>query len=548
MQSACANVLLAKSVFQMYLTEHHLNLPDKDSFTPKETHMWKESMYQKVKTVANCLFRDDLYKTDHELAMFLDISMMECVQGKNKLHEIGHCMLCLKHCNKLIQSHIMPRSILEKFRRAVGKYKGNRIFQVSTDPMKYFTDKTLTRNLLCESCEALLNISGEQNFYEDFFEEIYDASDSDCLSLAQTLQYGEWLYHFFIGFIFRGIAAFIGIPNVVNHKEVYELFSICRKFLLKQDLLPSEALPDFHMFINPTSPPSEYKSQWNYTTLVGPGNFHAACSCLSDEDASHCPTIHYIFAKIGVINVVVKLSPAMGVELPNSSLISPSGGTFKVPSDEERVFLLPQGIKNLYTLISQEHREIFQDSIFRKDSQAPMSETLKKDIDAQYRSSFGLSSAMDIDKLEFQQRIEKEGALSLKCLPPQFILDQKAGEVHFPPPFMNLLHYHTALPEHNFAITVFIGVKNMPNGRAEPFVVYHESVPKQVLYFGYTFNLKDCAVNEYISELPLQDYPEPIADRIQQLSKDFMPHFIPIAIEKCGFLCMESLMYHYEYK
>lgn len=544
-QNGHINILLTKSVFKLYLRESRIYSSYKEHFMPQELRSWEESKYQKAKRVVTCLVREDLYQIDKELAMFLDISMMECVQGKNRLHEVGHCMLCLRHCSKLIRSHIIPRSILEIFRRSMERHKGNKIFQISTDPMKYFTDKTLTRNLLCKNCEALLSVSGEQDFCEKFFKQIYNSLEPECLSLSYELYYGEWLYHFFIGFIFRGIAAFIGIPNIVNDEEFYDLFGICRKFLLKQNLSPLEALPDLHMFINPTSPPTEFGLQWNHATLVEPATFHAAYNQLLDENVSHCPKVHFFLAKIGIINVVVKLSPTLGTELSITSVIDPSGGTFKIPADKERLFLLPPGVKEMYTVRSQQDRKKFQDSLFRKDKFAPVPDTLKKDFDVQYRSSFRLRKAIDIDKLEFQQKIEKEGGLFLNCLPSHFKLDQKTGEVQFPFPFVKLLHYHMEPSDLNFAITLFIGFSSET---VEPFIVYYEAMPDQRLSFGYTFNLEDCGVNEYISELALQDYPEPVAERIQEISKNLIPHLIPIAVERCGFISMKSLMYHFKYK
>ena len=542
------SILSAKSIFKLYMNEKRLFSSVKDTLMPKELYSWKESMYQKVKKVIDFLFKEDLYQTDKELAMFLDVSMMECIQGDNRLHEVGRCMLCLKHCKKLIRSHIIPRSILENFRKSIARYRGNRIFKVSTDPEKYFTDKTLTRNLLCKDCESLLSTGGEQDFSEKFFKEIYKLSDPDSLSLANEIQYGTWLYHFFIGFLFRGIAAFAGIPNVVNDEEVYELFIIFRKLLLKQALLPSEVLPNLHVFINPTSPPSEYKTQWNHATLVGPASFHMSSNQLSDENVSHCPKVHFIMAKIGIITVIVKLSPALNTELSMTSVISPSFGKFKIAADEERSLLLPKGVKDLYTKMSLQSRKEFQDSIFRRDKFAPIPNTLEVDMDIQHKRSFMLSKAINLDKLEFQEKIEVDGGLFLKCLPHQFKLDEKKGEVHFPTPFVKVLHYRLELSDQNYAITLFVGISQMPSKAAKPFIIYYEAVEKQILCFGYTFNLENYTVNEYISEIAMDEYPESIAKRIQELCEHVVPHLIPAAVEKCGFSDVKSLMYHYQHK
>ena len=547
-QNKLLNIFHAKTVFKQYLRENRLYFSNKINLSPKDLHILEDSKHQKAKSIISFLSKEDSFQTDSELAMIFDMSLMECVQGKNKLHEVCRCMLCLKHCDKLIQSHIIPRSILGDFRKSVERYNGNKVFQLSSNPMKYFTDKTLTRNLLCKDCEMVLNVGGEQNFYEKFFQVIYDPSKPECLSLSHEVHYEEWLYHFFIGFIFRGIAAFVGIPNVVNDVELYDLFSICRKFLMKQKLSPLQVPPDLYMFINPTSPPTEQKVEWNHATLLGPATFHTAHCRLSDEPVSHCPKVHFIMVKIGIINVIVKLSPAFEANLPPTFMITPAGGKFKIPADSERFLLLPQGIKDIFEASSREDRKKFQDSIFRKDKFAPKPSNLDYDLDTQYRESFKLGRALCIDKLELQQKIEKEGCFFLNCLPPYFKLDHASGEVNFPPPFVKILHYHTELPESNFTVTLFIGLKSPPSKTPEPFVIYYEAIPEQTLFFGYTFNPEDYTVNEYISEIAMQDYPESTAERIRELAKDFIPLLFPSMIERCGFVSMRALLYHYQHK
>ena len=543
--------LLVKSDYQLYLQENRWYLTYKDVLSEQNVHHLKELKLQRAKVIIEQFTKYSIPIDDPELSMYLDIAMMECICF-NELHKVNRCILCLKQFRKLQRSHIVPKSILQNFRKAMKQYSGNMLFQVDSTVThagsKYFSDKTLTRYMLCVDCEAILNVNGEELFYKHFFQRIYDPSNEDCLNLSYKIPYGNWLYHFCIGFIFRGISAFTGIPGISNFHDVYNIFTYCRKYLLNKEL-SIECLPSVHIFVNQTTALLE---EWLQETLVGPALFHFSKSKLDDGVSKPYPVAQFFLAKVGIINIVANFIPAGDTEITQ---IDPNGGVYDVPINDQR-YLLP-GIKKAYSLFSSHHRKSFQNSLFKSDPYAPKSRG-DNDVYMHERKSYKLAGSIDSDKERLQKQLEAEGTLFMKCLPPNFKLDHARGIVEFPPPYTFLLHFNISLPEvldmpenpdisFNSTEVLFIGVKQVDQ-HVVPFFVLYEHDPKQCFYFGFVFSPDDYSVKDHISDVPLDSYPASLAERIKEICVKFVPNAIPLAIKSCGFSNIHSLLYHYSHK
>jgi len=547
--------LLVKSDYKLYEQENRWYLTYKDVLSEKNVYHLKELKLQRAMVIIEHFTKYSIPIDNHELTMYLDIAMMECIRF-NELHRINRCMLCLKQCRKLQRSHIVPKSILQNFRKAMKQYSGNMLFQVDSTITqasgKYFSDKALTRYMLCVDCEAILNVNGEELFYKNFFQKIYDTSNEDCLNLSYQIPYEKWLYHFCIGFIFRGISAFTGIPGICNFNDIYNVLTSCRKYLLNKQL-SKEHLPSMHIFINQTTPLLESEQGWLQETLVGPAIFHFSESKLDDGISAPYPIAQFFLAKVGIINIVANFIPARDTEITQ---IDPNGGIYDVPINDQR-YLLP-GIKEAYSLFSSQQRQSFQNSLFRSDPYAPKSIGGDKDIFMDVRKSYKLAGGIDSDKERLQDQLETEGTLFMKCLPPNFTIDPVRGIVRFPPPYIYLLHFNVHLPEvfdasenHDVCFksteVLFIGVKHVEQ-HLVPFFVLCEHDPKQCFYFGYMFSPDDYSIKEHISDVPLDSYPTSLAERIREICVVFVPNVIPLAINSCGFSNIHSLLYHYRHK
>lgn len=548
-----AALILGKSEYALYQKQKELSMAYEESLTEREMAIANESKCYRAKLIIDSLTKHDL-KLDAELRKYVDHAMIECALS-NELLDVKCCMLCLKYCQKLRRSHIVPKSILQEFRKAYLNFGGNRAFSMSNALDKHFTDKTLAKYMLCQSCETLLNVNGEEFFYNLFFKKIYDTSNVDCLALSHRLPYGKWLYHFCLGFIFRGIAAFCGIPNNVSSGKLYNFFLLCRQYLLNQDELLSEKLPKVQIFINQTVPPLEYREKWTPSDLVQPATFAMSNHRLIDGVITPYPVVNFILVKIGIINIIVDLADYSDGEPLQSSLIDPCGGIFFVPKEKDRI--LPVGLNELYTEISSNSRKKRQNFLFRKDQFAPK---LAANAGAFTKaiSSFKLADAVAEDKETFQEQMSKTGGLVFKCLPPQFVLDHKFSEVKFPSPYILLIHQNFDFPVDDdddddccleqYFLTIFIGVKNS-EGSSLPFIVVYElQEDDYAMYFGYFFSPKDYSVQEYITDIPIDAYHYPTGERIQELTTELLPLAIESALVKRGFSNMSSLLFHYQHK
>lgn len=533
--------ILIKAEFSLYEQENKWYLTYKDIFPKEKVLYLKESKLQRAKVIIEYINEYKIQAIDNKFVMYLDIAMMECTRF-NELQELNCCMLCLKQGQKLQRSHIIPKSILHNFRKAIKQYSGNIAFQLinsfTHSSEKLFTDKTLTKYMLCKKCEAILNVNGEQPFYQNFFQTIYNPVIEDCLSLAHEVLYEKWLYHFSIGIIFRCIAAFTGIPYVVNDDIVYNLFTCCRKYLLNEEL-SVQCLPAVYIFINQASPLLESDQQWLHQTLVGPAMFYISKFRAIDGVGSAYPSASFVLAKIGIINIVVDLSLADNLQL---SQVNPLGGLFKVPTEHER-YLLP-GIREVYSLHSKQCKERFENSMYRKNPYAPKVIDGKNYIS--FKKSFKIDLGIDSDNKIIQSRMKK---VAVKCLPSNFILDHNHGVVEFPSPYTLLLHYNSAfsdadgIADHDYNIMLFIGIKKL-----KLFFVFYEDCSEHSLCFGCTFSHNDYSIEEYITDAPLNTYDLSIVERIKELSTQFIPIAIRNAIMHCGFSSLHSLLYQYQYK
>ena len=540
-----ACVLLGKNEYMLYQQCNRRFQACKGPLTERDLVTWNESKFESAKLIIDSLMKNNLV-LDDELKKYVDFAMIECALS-NSLLKINLCMLCLKHCQKLKRSHIVPKSILQEFRKALAdNYQGNKAFVMSDASIeRHYSDKTLAKYMLCESCESLLNVKGEQPFYNNFFRKIYNTSNENCLSLSHEIPYGEWLYHFCLGFIFRGIAAFCGIPDNARSGDVHNLFHCCRQYLLNMDDLSLEQLPKVQVFINQTFIPLEYEERWTSSVLLQPATFTMSNHRLDDGVITSYPASNFILAKLGIINIVIDLLSYSDKSM--ESVIDPSGGSFFIPKDENRV--LPVGLLDLYTGISVEGRKRKQNFLFRKDPFAPSFSRESTPTGAV--KSFKLSAAISDDKDKFQQQVNKDGQMFFKCLPSQFILDHRSSEVKFPAPYVPLIHQNVEFVEDvaldGYCLTLFIGVK-VTEELNMPFVVVYELNESEVIYFGYTFALDDYSVHEYITEVPLDSYHYAIRERVLDLVTEFMPITIESVLVCHGFANIASLLFHYQHK
>ena len=528
-------VLKCKALFKIYQAEYRLLKNERDLLSAQEFYGREKSCHDKLCEVISHLGAalDDSY-IDDEGSMYLDCAMIDFIRGTNQLNELHRCMLCLKQEYDLKRSHIVPRSALDIFRSGFVQHEGNKgLIVAGAHPSKgqvYHTEKTITKFMLCGDCEMLLNKGGEQDFLTKFFTKIYDPSSSEALMAGQKLPYEGWLYHFCIGFLFRAIAGFVGIPNVMNHHQVYGFFKKCRKFLLERNHDLS-AFPRVYLFTNPTKVPYEYKNEWVSETLVEPAFFDLPEIRLNGNDC-HFPEAHFFVAHLGILNLLVTFPPADDVLIPEQFVVNPKGSMYMVPSEEQRLKFLPEGLKSVFSRISENIREDMKEFFFRREKHFPP--VALKTADQALQNTVGLVEAINAD---FKVLMKSE---SVNTLPPSFHIDDATRTLQLPLQYRIMVHATILVEAVSSTFTYFIGLVD----QRQPFVIVYQHSDSKTKCFGCLISEDDLTLKKYIGSIPSAIHPE-IMKQFDSITTTF-GDIIPIILSSKGFKDMKMLMDYFK--
>lgn len=533
--------LRCKALFKIYQTDFGLLRNEQDSLSTQEFHEREKSCYDKLHRVIGRLGAAfDKKSIDDEGLLILDYAMINLICGTNELNKLRRCMLCLQQCHDLKRSHIIPKSVLEIFRTGFIHHQGNKGLIVagaqSSRGLVYHSEKTITKFMLCGNCEMLLSKEGEQDFVTNFFKKIYNPSNFETLMEGRKLSYQSWLYHFCIGVIFRAIAGFVGIPNVMNHHEVYSLFTRCRKFLLEGTCC-AVALPEVHVLANPTKIPCEYEKEWVNEALVEPAFFDIPNIRLSNGNACHFPEAHFFVIHFGILNMLITFSPAGDVPIPEQFFINPNGGMFVVPPEEQRLEFLPEGIKTVFGRVSENIKEDMIKFLFRREKPFP-SVVATKEADKAMQDTVGLIEAINTDF----DLLMKSGS-KINYLPTCFHIDEETKTFQLPPDYHMMVHATCTIPVQEFAFTYFIGIVSP---LLQPFVIVHQHSKTNVKCFGFLISDDGITVKEYIISTLLVNHPG-IVQELDSLTAT-LSDILPILLPTKGFKDIKALINYFKYR
>lgn len=530
-------VLKCKALFKVFQSEYNKLQNERDEITSGECYQKENLCYEKLRELIGPLGAAlDKDSIDDEAYAFLDYSMMHVISGVNELNKFHRCMLCLKQRADIKRSHIVPKSVLEVFRSGFVQHHGNKgLVVASTQSLKtqiYHSEKTITKFMLCSECETLLNKKGEYNFLNKFFTKIYNPSISEVLTVGQEIPYEGWLYHFCIGFLFRVIAGFIRIPNVMNHHEVYSFFRDCRNFLLEKSS-PSST-PKVYLLANPTKVPEQYKKEWVNETLVEPAFFDCPNVRLSNGNSCNFPEAHFLLAHLGILNFIVTFSPANDISLPEKFAINPNGGIYPLPPEKQRLRFLPDGVKMTFSRISESIKEDMHKFLFHREK--PFPPVLSRAADKALQDTVGLIEAINSD---FTQLMAEQSESKMNYLPKNFQVDKETKTFQLPPEYKLLVHFTmwVELLASNF--TYFIGVFNLQ----QPFVIIYQCSVSETKCFGCLISEENFKVTEYISDVQFTKYSGLVRqfDAITSTLGDILP----IILHTKGYKDLKMLLYFF---
>ena len=544
-----ASLYKAKCLFKLFrralISYKYKNLAQQDS--QKYLSIVK-SVKEVVSMLCTALRKDYI---DEEGKEMLDIAMMNLIRGSNELNKVPnpHCLLCLRSDISLQKSHVYPRSLLKEFAESVEEREGGKLFtMINPTSLKwlyhYSSPKDVRYFMLCSQCEDLVNRGGEIDFRQAFFLKIY--SKSGPTVEQATVTYGPWLYHFCISLVFRCIASTTSIPELANKHEIYDLFLSCRDFLMAMDRAGgSTRPPKIYLFINPIQVPQKYEHSCLNEVLNAPGFFTIQTTDLSDGLATRPLQGHFAIAHCGIINILLKFSPATEVPVPSTWEVNPEGGRYIIPAECDRERDIPEGMWTVFQQVSKSVHHHILESLFRKRDKPPEAKASQASLES------------DTDRYPHQETFSKSGILAdaylrnpelfsvMSMLPSGFQINYFSGEVILPPSFVLLTH-HTFIVSDESTVTLLVGVKEA--SMAVPFVIFCRFVLLGGFFVGFSAKFEGSAFQ--LKNLCETD-PKKHSEEIQQGARDakkFIDEFFPASLTKKGFANLQSLVYSHLYK
>lgn len=294
----------------------------------------------------------DLGYLDSEGSMLLDWTMMDCIRETNQLNLCKRCLLCRASKN-LRRSHIWPRFTLQQMSDSkaniLGSSKASKHFMFGLDKHQFKSAGECWFWMLCSHCEETITQNAENDFSQLFPKD----------GLAQTINYGPWLFHYCSSIIFRTVA-FVKFPRCFNDDEVYDTFVICRNHLLSLQVKIGEAVTNLAQFIF-----KKYSARFiNFKpylfvvpqaiafqtadSLIHTGNI--SCNWLAphrliDGWRDFSSLSHFFTACCNNICVVIKFSPSSMCNLPKGCEIDVKGGQYTI---ENGISVIPHGLWMLW--------------------------------------------------------------------------------------------------------------------------------------------------------------------------------------------------------
>ena len=453
----------------------------------------------------------------------------------------NRCLLCRSKQRKLVQSHICPHAVLRDFAEVCGTPEGAKPFLVNWPWQPALSGNwksagQISVNLLCHNCELILS-KNESLFLPKFFRKFYDRNNPSYIEIGQEIEYGEWLYQFFIGLIFRGMAFQYsgGRENFLNEDEVYSVFVQCREALLN-----SKSGPQVSLYIAPIASTNqlELTSLINLVIHLPYQVFFTHMKSVFREIQLSSQALSYTF-RIGMIMVTVNFSPAHW-KAHESSIISPSKGTFRVPPNSDRHQTIPDALWETLLIkaidMEKQMMEQPQRKIIPVDS-TPSTSFMKSIWDATSTSKREVKESF----LEFHPKIINYIPSTISVI-HFHEFNNPTGNLKLPSDHRVLLHL--TIPQQDLLIgnTAFIVTGEGPGyGSNNPYLIFHHYEPGLQTNYGFFFSPStfefECHLPDHATKRFLDDGLK--ASGLMEKSKGL----ISLILKTKGFRNYQSLQY-----
>ena len=462
---------------------------------------------------------------------------------------------------KLVHSHQIPDSVLRRFAQCIpappaGNLKLFRADSVGTvlesELGKVYAPKQMSRDMFCRKCEDILSSKGESQFLSLFFDRIYNPSDPMKPRQGQNIEYGNWLYHFCVGLIFRNLLWFDN--TFLNEDEIYKLFVQCRQCILNPgtlDRLPNADCPEIFMLITPLSvEEEELKHGLMNRVLSGTlewyiGRFKLARDSLEVDDGL---LASFFLFHLGALNILVKFSPSSDWHIDEQFRIRIGGGshTYHVPKESERKKYIPPG---MWAHLQDEARCCEQTVLQQSQSTIPLELTDKREV--KEKDTISMFGVVDGAKMErsssashgIQPLPSAPMGKNINFLPEGFYVrsENSPESVNLPEGHFILVH-HTFIHGDKTGETIFIAVAR--DSADTPYLIWHNYVPGLQYSVGFHISSANLSLGEVLKgNRPPLVFQAPEFQALLQDTRKKISSVLPQVLLSKGIFKLESLLY-----
>ena len=305
----------------------------------------------------------DQHSLDEEGSRLLDWAMIDCFSVFNQLNKCRRCLMC-REKGDLKRSHIIPEFILKSLQGG----ENERDFIFGLDKHKLKSVGECYYYMLCERCEELLCQNGENDFKVKF-------------PSSGEIKYFSWLFSFCAGLIIRNMSATLQFPMHFNDEQVYQILLHCRRHLLQLPVKfggklssPSELIQrqledlsarvkgsfDIYLFMSPLASEQDFGGVFQVP-------YPDAAFSLSRDKQLDSKRIdfnghaRFFCLWCGPITLIIQFDPSLaslkGKGFHLTSERSTSDSVYSIPSEENKVKLLPVGLLKLLEQLTEDVAE-----------------------------------------------------------------------------------------------------------------------------------------------------------------------------------------------
>ena len=355
-----SKVLKGKAAFFCYKRKLQYLLMNPNLRLTKEGRFVMDEILSAMKESISLLGEGlDQNSLDEEGSRLLDWAMIDCLSVLNQLNKCRRCLMC-REKGDLKKSHIIPEFIMKTLQG--GENEHDIVFGLDKHKLK--SAGGCYYYMLCERCEELLCQNGENDFKVKF-------------PSSGEIEFSSWLFSFCAGLIIRNMSATLQFPMHFNDEQMYQILLHCRKHLLELPVKfggklssPSELIQrqledlsarvkgslDIYLFMSPLASQQDYGGVFQVPYPSGAFSL-SRDKPLDSKSVDFNGHARFFCLWCGPITLIIQFDPSLaslkGKGFQLTSEPSNSDPVYSIPSEEEKVKLLPVGLWKLLEQLTE---------------------------------------------------------------------------------------------------------------------------------------------------------------------------------------------------